>query len=106
MCVYVHVYVCVYEVTYIFFPAFFKKHNVDTMSLQALFDFITDPTVNDNNMDEYLDVRIQDTNMENNPQQQVEEAVFKHAYIPQRLAQVLSITIYKWTYAISKRNIC
>jgi len=28
-----------------FFSAFFKKHNVGVMSLQALFDFITDPTI-------------------------------------------------------------
>lgn len=63
------------------------------MSLQGLFNFITDPTINDNNMDKYLDVYIQRTSMENNLQEQVEEAVFKHAYIPQRLTQVLSIII-------------
>lgn len=63
------------------------------MPLQALFDFITDPTVNKNNMDEYLDMWIQEANQEKDPQQQqVEEAVFKQAYIPQRLNQVLAIT--------------
>ncbi|XP_020296212.1 serine/threonine-protein kinase RIO1-like [Pseudomyrmex gracilis] len=71
--------------------SFFKKHNVDAMSLQGLFNFITDPTINDNNMDEYLDVYIQGTNVENNLQQQVEEAVFKHSYIPQRLTQVINV---------------
>lgn len=64
------------------------------MSLQALFDFITDPTVNENNMDEYLNMWMQQADQEKDPQQkQVEEAVFKQAYIPQRLTQVLAIII-------------
>lgn len=63
------------------------------MSLQALFDFITDPTINEKNMDEYLDIQMQEANKENDPQQQIEEAVFKQAYIPQRLTQVSLITI-------------
>ncbi|KAL6260388.1 hypothetical protein P5V15_007916 [Pogonomyrmex californicus] len=72
--------------------AFFKKHDVGVMPLQALFDFITDPTVNENNMDEYLDIWIQEANRENDlQQQQIEEAVFKHAYIPQRLTQVINV---------------
>lgn len=59
------------------------------MSLQSLFDFITDPTVNENNMDEYLDMWMQEATQEKDPQQeQIEEAVFKQAYIPQRLTQV------------------
>lgn len=60
------------------------------MSLQSLFDFITDPTVNESNMDEYLDTWMQEANREEDPQQQqIEEAVFKQAYIPQRLTQVI-----------------
>lgn len=71
--------------------AFFKKHNVGVMSLQALFDFITDPTINQKNMDEYLDMWMQEARQEGDPQQQqVEEAVFKQAYIPQRLTQVVN----------------
>lgn len=64
------------------------------MSLQALFDFITDPTINEKNMDEYLDIRMQEANEEIDPQQQIEEAVFKQAYIPQRLTQVLIINTW------------
>lgn len=76
----------------IIFSAFFKKYDVGVMSLQALFDFITDPTINENNMDEYLDIRMQEGNEEKDPQQQeIEEAVFKKAYIPQRLTQVSTI---------------
>ncbi|KAG5321814.1 RIOK1 kinase, partial [Acromyrmex heyeri] len=71
---------------------FFKKYNVGVMTLQALFDFITDPTINENNMDEYLDIRMEEGNEEKDPQQQeVEEAVFKQAYIPQRLTQVINV---------------
>ncbi|XP_012525080.1 serine/threonine-protein kinase RIO1 [Monomorium pharaonis] len=72
--------------------AFFKKYNVGVMSLQALFDFITDPTINEKNMDEYLDMWMEEGNQkEKDPhQQQVEEAVFKQAYIPQRLTQVIN----------------
>jgi len=66
------------------------------MSLQALFDFITDPTVNESNMDEYLDMRMQQADQEKDLQQQeVEDAVFKQAYIPQRLTQVSTITALK-----------
>ncbi|XP_072766157.1 serine/threonine-protein kinase RIO1 [Anoplolepis gracilipes] len=70
--------------------AFFKKRKVGVMSLQALFDFITDPTINEKNMDKYLDIQMQEANKENDPQQQIEEAVFKQAYIPQRLTQVVN----------------
>ncbi|XP_071561482.1 serine/threonine-protein kinase RIO1 isoform X1 [Temnothorax nylanderi] len=72
--------------------AFFKKHNVGVMPLQALFDFITDPTVNENNMDEYLDMWMREVDQEKDPQQrEIEEAVFKQAYIPQRLTQVINV---------------
>lgn len=60
--------------------------------MKALFDFITDPTIKKDNMEQYLDRvyenMLHETNQESDPQQQVEEEVFKHAYIPQRLTQV------------------
>lgn len=34
---------------------YFKKKNVATMGIKQLFDFITDPTINDDNMDECLE---------------------------------------------------
>lgn len=62
------------------------------MTVKALFDFITDPTVNEDNMDDYLDMVYEkmthEANQECDPQQQVEEQVFKQAYIPQRLTEV------------------
>ena len=60
------------------------------MSMKALFTFITDPTVTENNMDEYLDTVSNQMTQESqlNPEQEVDEEVFKQAYIPQRLAEV------------------
>lgn len=81
----------------IFLLEFFKKHNVAVMTVKELFDFITDPTINENNMDEYLDVmhenKKQKANQESDVQEQVEEQVFKQAYIPQSLIQVSSIIV-------------
>ena len=37
------------------FLDFFKKKNVCVMTLKELFDFVTDPTVNELNMDDYLE---------------------------------------------------
>ena len=61
------------------------------MPVKALFDFITDPTVNEKNIDEYLDKiskMMEDTPAEVDPEQQIEDEVFKNIYIPQNLSQV------------------
>lgn len=67
------------------------------MTVKELFDFITDPTVNENNMDDYLDAmhenKKQKADQESDLQEQVEEQVFKHAYIPQSLTQVTFIIV-------------
>lgn len=34
---------------------YFKKNGVATMGIKQIFDFITDPSINENNMDECLD---------------------------------------------------
>lgn len=74
---------------------FFKKNDVGVMPVKALFDFITDPTISEDNMDEYLDAMSeqmeQHTEEHNDPNKQIEEQVFKQAYIPQRLTQVVDI---------------
>ncbi|KZC14712.1 Serine/threonine-protein kinase RIO1 [Dufourea novaeangliae] len=74
---------------------FFKKNEVGVMTVKALFDFITDPTVTEENMDNYLD-KISEQMTQKNEQyidsvQQIEEQVFKQAYIPQNLTQVIDI---------------
>lgn len=37
------------------FPEFFVKHGVAVMTVRELFDFITDLSINQNNMDQYLE---------------------------------------------------
>lgn len=72
---------------------FFKKNEVGVMTVKELFDFITDPTVTEENMDKYLDAiseqMAQQNDQEIDPSQQIEEQVFKQAYIPQNLTQVI-----------------
>lgn len=74
---------------------FFRKRNVSTMTVKELFDFITDPTINDENMDEYLErisLKIADRDMTTlTEQEKIEEEVFKRAYIPKRLDEVIDI---------------
>jgi len=89
----INIYKKITHIIYIIFSAFFKKHNVDVMSLQELFHFITDPTINENNMDEYLEMQMKQTKEENDSQWQIKEAVFKQAYIPQKLTEVSDIII-------------
>ena len=38
---------------------FFKKKNVSVMTVKELFDFVTDPTVNESNMNDYLEKAMQ-----------------------------------------------
>uniref|UniRef100_A0A1E1X4L5 Serine/threonine-protein kinase RIO1 n=1 Tax=Amblyomma aureolatum TaxID=187763 RepID=A0A1E1X4L5_9ACAR len=69
---------------------FFGRRDVKTMSVRQLFDFVTDPTITEDNMDAYLEraqslVEQGDADTVN----QVEEEVFKKAYIPHRLDDVL-----------------
>ncbi|XP_014213372.1 serine/threonine-protein kinase RIO1 [Copidosoma floridanum] len=73
---------------------FFRKNKVAVMSVKELFDFITDPTVNEKNIDEYLDVmskKMEEEPTNTDPQQEIEEEAFKNIYIPQRLDRVIDI---------------
>ncbi|XP_015120195.1 serine/threonine-protein kinase RIO1 [Diachasma alloeum] len=74
---------------------FFKKNGVAVMTVKQLFDFITDPTVCEGNMDDYLDAAAERTAREGrgevDHEREVEEEVFKQAYIPQNLAQVIDV---------------
>lgn len=69
---------------------FFHHHDVATLSIKALFDFLTDPTITLDNMEICLD-RLQ-TNMVNldplTNEEIVEQEVFKNAYIPKNLNEV------------------
>ncbi|XP_014238803.1 serine/threonine-protein kinase RIO1 [Trichogramma pretiosum] len=74
---------------------FFKKNQVAVMSIKSLFEFIVDPNITEKNMDEYLDemsAQIDcNTDTTSDPEQQIEDEVFKNVYIPQRLDEVIDI---------------
>ncbi|KAI4463790.1 serine/threonine-protein kinase rio1 [Holotrichia oblita] len=72
---------------------FFRKKEVATMNIKQLFDFITDPHIDELNLEEHLDrlseqagERLQE---EITSKEQVDEEVFKNAYIPKRLTEVV-----------------
>lgn len=63
------------------------------MTVKDLFNFITDPTINEKNMDAYLEKvleRLLAAEPLNN-EQQVEEEAFKNIYIPQTLSEVSKV---------------
>ncbi|KPM06120.1 RIO kinase 1-like protein [Sarcoptes scabiei] len=77
---------------------FFGKKGVLTMNTKELFDFITDPNINDSNIDRYLekaqklaeDRQLKRSDSNSN---KVDEEVFKQVFIPQRLEQLRKQTI-------------
>lgn len=71
---------------------YFRKFEVSTMTVKELFDFITDPTITEENMEECLNViseKIADRNLDElSVQEKMDEEVFKQAFIPKRLGEV------------------
>jgi len=68
---------------------FFKKNKVGVMKTRDLFDFITDVSITDSNMEEYLEKiqeKINKQGEEND--EQFEEQVFKNTFIPTSLDQI------------------
>jgi RIO kinase 1 len=67
------------------------------MTVRELFDFITDPTITDSNRDAYLDKMSERTAArtleEVSVQEQIDEEVFKKAFIPKSLTEVYNIHI-------------
>ncbi|KAK0079889.1 hypothetical protein PV325_011722 [Microctonus aethiopoides] len=73
---------------------FFRKHQVGVMTASELFNFITDPTVTEENMDAYLDAvseKALSCDDANDPAKEIDEQVFLQSYIPQNLTQVVDI---------------
>lgn len=74
------------------FSDFFRHHDVATLTIKSLFDFLTDPTITLDNMEICLD-RLQ-THLDNSNsdpltnEEIVEQEVFKNAYIPKNLNEV------------------
>lgn len=74
--------------------AFFaQKNKVCTLSTRELFDFVTDPTITEANMEEVLDqlcaVAAERPAGALSAEDQVSEAVFRGAFIPQNLSEVV-----------------
>lgn len=72
---------------------FFKKNGVCVMTVRELFDFVTDPSISDDNVDDYLEraqaIAANRGVQEETPEETVKEEVFKKAYIPRTLEQVV-----------------
>lgn len=73
---------------------FFRKRGVATLTVKELFDFITDSSINVNNLEECLE-KLSDKAASRNfedmtAQEQVEEEAFKNIYIPKRLTEVIN----------------
>ncbi|XP_061776568.1 serine/threonine-protein kinase RIO1 isoform X4 [Nerophis ophidion] len=71
---------------------FFVKHGVAVMTVRELFDFITDPSITAQNMDQYLEkmmaIASDRTSVQRSDQDRVDEEVFMKAYIPRTLTEV------------------
>ncbi|KFV64816.1 Serine/threonine-protein kinase RIO1 [Dryobates pubescens] len=66
--------------------------NVNVMTVRELFEFITDPSITSENIDDYLskamEIASKRTEEERSSQDKVDEEVFKKAYIPRTLTEV------------------
>uniref|UniRef100_A0A8C1AUL5 Serine/threonine-protein kinase RIO1 n=2 Tax=Cyprinus carpio TaxID=7962 RepID=A0A8C1AUL5_CYPCA len=71
---------------------FFQKHDVAVMTVRELFEFITDPSITSDNINEYLDkameIASERTAEDRSNQDKVNDEVFKKAYIPRTLNEV------------------
>jgi len=74
---------------------FFRRNGVATMTVKELFDFITDPSIDAENIDAYLD-RAMDITSERSADdftdmQKIDQAVFKQIFIPRTLDDVVDV---------------
>jgi RIO kinase 1 len=69
---------------------FFTKNKILTMNTRELFDFITDPTITDENVESYLDIIQQKITERGSmtPEEEIDDAVFKQVHIPRTLTDV------------------
>jgi RIO kinase 1 len=74
---------------------FFRRKGVSTMTVKELFDFITDRTIKEENMEECLEAiseRIDGRSIDElTAQEKIDEEVFKNAFIPKTLSDVYDI---------------
>lgn len=73
---------------------FFQKNNVAVMTVKELFDFVTDITITEDNIEEYLEVAQDRASSrpigERTAIEEVSEAVFQQVFIPRTLDEVSS----------------
>ncbi|CAI9728028.1 serine/threonine-protein kinase RIO1-like [Octopus vulgaris] len=73
---------------------FFRKHSVCGLTVKELFDFVTDSSITDTNVDDYLDkamtITAGRTLEEITQQDKVDEEVFKKIFIPRNLDEVVN----------------
>lgn len=71
---------------------FFKKKNVNVLTVKELFDFVVDPTISENEQEAALEKlnekASQRSNEERSAQELVEAEVFKQVFIPRALIEV------------------
>uniref|UniRef100_A0A7N0UYU8 Serine/threonine-protein kinase RIO1 n=1 Tax=Kalanchoe fedtschenkoi TaxID=63787 RepID=A0A7N0UYU8_KALFE len=73
---------------------FFRKQGVAVMTIRELFDFIVDPSINDESIDSYLDEvqsKILARGTEISPEDELADAVFVQSYIPKTLDHVRNV---------------
>ncbi|KAL6504856.1 hypothetical protein OROHE_023614 [Orobanche hederae] len=70
---------------------FFKKHGVAVMTIRELFDFIVDPTINDDSVDSYLE-EVQQKILTRgdviSAEEEIADSVFVQTFIPKTLDNV------------------
>lgn len=74
---------------------FFRKKGVSTMTVKELFDFVTDRTINEANMEDCLE-KISDKIVNRDfddltEQEKIDEEVFKNSFIPKTLSDVVDV---------------
>lgn len=70
---------------------FFRKHGVAVMTIRELFDFIVDPSINDDSVDRYLEEVQQKILARGNvisTEEEIADSVFMQSYIPKTLDHV------------------
>lgn len=70
---------------------FFKKNGVAVMAVRELFDFVVDPSIMDEDIDDYLEKmqkKIQGRGVQSSAEEEIAEAVFAQSFIPRTLDQV------------------
>lgn len=70
---------------------FFRKHDVGVMTIRELFDFIVDPSINDDSVDSYLEEVQQKVLARGHvisAEEEIADSVFMQSYIPKTLDHV------------------